>query len=348
MAFRNGKTTIVLGAGASKEAGLPTGQELKSMIADLVDIRYQYGTERISGSKEIDKAFRLLVKEAGKTDINPYLKSCLKIRDAMPQAISIDNYLDVHAKDEYTIISGKLAIAQAILVSEKSSSFYVDSRSEQMIDFSSVEDTWFNKFVQILTENCPRESLVESLSNVSVISFNYDRCFEQFLYYAIKNYYQMKPQEVASTLRTLDIHHPYGRVGSLPWQNEETPIEFGANPQAKDLLETSAQIRTFNEGTDPEYSDISMIRESIVNCQRLIFLGFAYHPMNMELLGSEQDDNAPLASYGTAKGLSKPDCEIVEQEIKSIAGKKIGYVQLRNDLTCSQLLNEYKRSLYSS
>ena len=34
------KTVFVFGAGASKEAGLPTGEELKSKIADLLNVYY--------------------------------------------------------------------------------------------------------------------------------------------------------------------------------------------------------------------------------------------------------------------------------------------------------------------
>ena len=346
MAFSKGKTTIVLGAGASKEAGFPTGSELKVTIAELLNIRYdEFGDKLISGSREIDRAFRIMAHETGERNINYFLKACWQIRDAMPQSISIDNYLDVHADDIITIVAGKLAIAKAILSSEKSSSFYFDPRSNHMIDFSHVENTWFNKFFQILTENCRLDSLSESLANVAVVSFNYDRCFEHFLFNAIQNYYRIKPQKAANILNALSIYHPYGRVGSLPWQKQEIPVEFGAEPNPRSLIHISQQIRTFTEGTDPKSSSIVGIRDSIVHCQRLIFLGFAYHPMNMELLGSKQNDFAPKVSFGTAKGLSTPDCKIVESDIRSIVGKEIISVQLRNDLTCSKLLEEYWRSL---
>ncbi|MEW8288594.1 MAG: hypothetical protein AB2697_21640, partial [Candidatus Thiodiazotropha endolucinida] len=43
MAFSEGKATIILGAGASCEAGLPVGRDLKSKIARLIDIRYEEG-----------------------------------------------------------------------------------------------------------------------------------------------------------------------------------------------------------------------------------------------------------------------------------------------------------------
>ena len=348
MAFSEGKTTIVLGAGASCEAGLPVGRDLKSKIARLIDIRYENGYNRSSGSAEIDTAFRKSVQAEGGRDINPYLHACWKIRDAMPQAISIDNYLDAHAEDMNTVVAGKLGIAQSILEAEKSSTLFVNRRDGQdMINFARVENTWFNKFVQLLTENCRVDDLPNNLSNINVVSFNYDRCLEHFIYYAIQNYYRVNAADAAEILNNLSIYHPYGRVGSLPWQRQDTPIEFGAAPNPQNLLDISAQIRTFTEGTDPDTSNIELIRNSVSGCDRLIFLGFAFHPMNMSLLSSEGAKSVPKVSYGTALGLSKPDREIIEREVKNLAGSEIDRVELRNDLTCSQLLDEYRRSLTS-
>lgn len=57
---------LVVGAGASKEVGLPIGAELRSKIAEALNIQYEYGRTQVSGSKHIDNAFRVLVE-----DLNP-------------------------------------------------------------------------------------------------------------------------------------------------------------------------------------------------------------------------------------------------------------------------------------
>ncbi|MCB1057990.1 MAG: hypothetical protein KDD11_21020 [Acidobacteria bacterium] len=345
MALSRRKTTIVLGAGASCEVGLPVGRELKGRIARLIDIRYEHGFKRISGSEAINSAFEAKVRMEGAGNINPYLHACWKIRDAMPQAISIDNYLDVHADDEKTVTAGKLGIARAILEAEGSSAISVNQRGGQEgFDFGRLEDTWFNKFVQILTENCRLGDLLERLSNLSVISFNYDRCFEHFLYWALRNYYRLGSDEVAEMLATLNLYHPYGRVGSLPWQRQETPVGFGALSQSQSLLSISGKIRTFTEGTDPEASDIESIRRAVRECDQLIFLGFAFHPMNMKLLSSTEDGSAPKTAYGTALGLSESDSQMIKEEVGALTGGEMRRVEVRNDLTCSKLFDEYRRS----
>jgi hypothetical protein len=86
------KRVLVVGAGASKEAELPTGDELKQKIAEVLDIRFNDGVIRSSGDALIEEAFRRMTREvSGHSDINPFLHVCWRIRDAMPLAASIDN-----------------------------------------------------------------------------------------------------------------------------------------------------------------------------------------------------------------------------------------------------------------
>jgi len=59
----NKSLVLVVGAGASKEADLPTGAELKQRIADALDIRYgEFGSRKVSGDDLIDGALRILTK----------------------------------------------------------------------------------------------------------------------------------------------------------------------------------------------------------------------------------------------------------------------------------------------
>src|SRR2546430_729177 len=93
------KTVFIVGAGASQEAGLPTGAQLKDIIAEKLNLTYKLGIDPTSpdtGDRAIAWALVEHVRKIGNNDINPYLFEAWKIRDAMPQAISIDNYIDAH------------------------------------------------------------------------------------------------------------------------------------------------------------------------------------------------------------------------------------------------------------
>ena len=342
---------LILGAGASKEVNLPIGTELKSEIGRLLDIRFQHGIRQESGDYQLTEALRLIASKdkdlAGQ--INPLLHMCWRIRDAMPQAISIDNFIDSHAAEPKIAQCGKLAIARAILAAEGKSTLNIDSRnSYNKLDFSKNAKTWFNAFFQLLTENCRIEDLPLRLQSIGIVTFNYDRCFEHFIFNAIQNYYSVNAEKATELIAHLEIHHPYGMVGGLPWMRRQNSIAFGAEVHVTDLVPVSQQLRTFTEGTDPAVSDINLIRTTVSNAKRLAFLGFAFHRLNMELLfGSDASarKRTTRSVVGSALGISPSDCTVITDEISTHTGLAIGPIQLRNDLTCAALVQEYWRSL---
>jgi hypothetical protein len=343
-------TFVVVGAGASNEARLPTGYELKAHIARLLDIRSErHG--KISGDDLVCDALRVAAKseQPSSSDINPYLHEAWHIRDAVPQAISIDNFLDAHQGNTRLERCGKLAIVRAILEGERGSLLYIDPHGRNRHpDYAALGETWYSAFFQLLTENCHEEQIAERLSMVTLVVFNYDRCVEQFLHLALQNYYRISSERATELLRRLRIFHPYGSVGALPWQGSAKTIAFGDEPSPQALFELSGEIKTFTEGTDPNSSDIQELRAKLVEARIAVFLGFAFHKQNLKLLApidvvhSEADQ---VRYFGTAKGLSKSDCDVVTDELVALAGATRQKIILRNDLKCAPLFSEYWRSL---
>lgn len=141
------RIVFVVGAGASFEVHLPLGSGLKKDIASLLDIRYQ--TFRMSGDDLIDAVFRIRSgqMDSHSSEFNSYLRAAWQIRDAMPQAISIDNFIDGHRGNKLIEEIGKIAIVRSILNAEAKSSLFVDSRNiYNKINFTSIQNTWFNSF----------------------------------------------------------------------------------------------------------------------------------------------------------------------------------------------------------
>jgi hypothetical protein len=267
----------------------------------------------------------------------------------MPQAISIDNFIDSHRGSERIALCGKLAIARCILAAEDNSSLQADrSNTYNDMDFGSLGDTWFNAFFQILTENCQRQDLAARFQQVGIISFNYDRCVEHYLHSALQNYYRLMPNEATEALSVLEIHHPYGTVGVLPWMDITRGIQFGATPHARQLIEVAKQIRTFTEGTDTSTSDISATRASLATAERIAFLGFAFHRLNLELLFPRPQHKASPSLrpiYATAIGISQSDAELIADDLTEMCSVLPERIHVRTDLPCSQLFQEYRRSL---
>jgi hypothetical protein len=56
------KTVLVLGAGASAEVGLPIGNQLLTSICKLIDIKFDFGTQK-SGDNHILSALKIILAE---------------------------------------------------------------------------------------------------------------------------------------------------------------------------------------------------------------------------------------------------------------------------------------------
>lgn len=338
------KTVFVIGAGASKEVNLPIGSELKKSIRDILTFTGEnfYGGPG-TGDEIIANAF-----QARSRDYQSLVEASVEICKAMPQSLSIDNFLDVRSDNKSIIFCGKLAIVRTILQAEAQSHLFGEN-----IDFDQIENTWFNSFFQQLTENCKPKDLKERMKSIALIIFNYDRCIEHYLYHALKNYYSLSSEETISLLRYLDIFHPYGVVGSLPWQTSDNSIQYGGTPQPRQLIELSQQIKTFTEGTDESSSEIKSIRSYIKSSCRLVFLGFAFHPLNMELLSPTSSSTTPIRErkyiYATCKDISLNDQDHITNDLKerlriNKINEELVTIEMRA-YTCAELFKSYKRGL---
>jgi hypothetical protein len=125
-------------------------------------------------------------------------------------------------------------------------------------------------------------------------------------------------------------------------------VAFGAEPEPHQLLSLASQIKTFTEGTDTASSAILAIRQRVVQADILVFLGFAFHRLNLKLLASSDFSSGRPANYdyyATALGISKSDCSLIRAELIGMKGIEPSSENLRNDLSCNKLLREYWRSL---
>ncbi len=344
-----GKTVFVLGAGASAEAMLPTGAGLKEKISDLLDIRHDF-SRQIGGDREIYNAITAWSEREKAEAPTRTTDTARFVAHAMPQAMSIDNFIDAHAGDDRVEICGKLAIVRSILAAEQQSLLYFDPSSKRpWLDFRKTKETWFNSLTQLAYENCRIDDLKDRLSSIAFVVFNYDRCLEHFLYESVMNYYRIDHNTAAEIVADVEIYHPYGQVGHLHWQKQGQSIGFGANPHWQQLQDLAKEIKTFTEGTDPNSADLPAIHGCIENATSLIVLGFAFHKLNMDLLapGSARSVQRKKC-YATASGISNPDLDSVHKEIARVTNNSVYSYEVRNDRRCAELFMEYWRGLSMS
>lgn len=343
--------TFILGAGASFEVEMPTGHELKQQVASSLKFEVDDLNRRTGGDDKIRQAIQALGRNPERNGSAKALYNAAKlICNGMPQAPSIDNFIDSHRSNSHVAEVGKLSIANAILKAERESTLYIDDHTSNRnrLDFSRVSDTWFNKFFQLISLNAQLEDLPSRFERVKVITFNYDRTLEHFLYHSIQNYYGADADRAAKILSHLTVLHPYGQVGNMPWQNAETSVPFGDDVDANELALVAKTLRTFTEGTSLIDSQIVEIRKCVFDADILTFLGFAYHELNLQLLFGTPDFVSTRylkRVFGTAKGLSESNKKAVAQELVKLGRFDSNQITLRRELTAAELLPEYSWSL---
>ncbi len=141
--------------------------------------------------------------------------------------------------------------------------------------------------------------------NTAFITFNYDRRIEHFLVHAVTNYYGIPFDEVSALVNQVVISHPYGVAGLLPWQVQTQGVRavpFGQVENA-DFLEIARQINTFTE-QQGDNQKLTAIRQTVQEAEVIVFLKFAFHERNMELLNPGNIYRAKKI-YLTYKGISE-------------------------------------------
>lgn len=329
---------------------MPTGNELKASIASSLSFKVDDFRRLAGGDDQLREAICALGQRPGSSaSVNDYYRAAKLIHAGMPQAPSIDNFVDSHRSNTRIAEVGKLAIASAILKAERQSTLYVSpTNTYNKLNFARVADTWFHAFFQLICLNSQEEDLPARLSCVRVVTFNYDRTLEHFLFHSIQNYYGCSPERAAEILSYLTVFHPYGKVGNLPWQNSGVGVPFGGDMHSSALLQVSKGLRTFTEGTSESESQIESIRESIFKAEIITFLGFAYHELNLQLLFGPQRKIPIRPSkqvFGTAMGLSESNKKAISAELASLGRFDGNQITLRRELSAAQLLPEYSRSL---
>jgi hypothetical protein len=351
------KTVFIIGAGASKEINMPIGDKLKRNISSELNIHIDNSGPLPDLRYDVHRAIRIYgeeMKGKGITQRDIFLCT-VAISKALPLSISIDNYLDAHRDNKMIETIGKIGIINSILMAEHNSKLFGEKK--EGINFNALEETWYTSLFKKLTEGCQFNQLSKRLKNVSFIIFNYDRSFEYFLYNALIIYYSIEKDKAAEAVNGINIYHPYGIAGTLPFQNNDINVDYGNIPSPEQLYLLSKQIKTFMEGVDSSLVSYQKLTTELINAQKIIFLGFAYHKQNIDLLFPKKIDGEIKihsdgiartpewqSCYGTFLGISKDNQKKIIYNLKDLDGR-IGNEINAFEGTCYDFFNEYGHSL---
>ncbi len=350
------KTVFVVGAGAGEEVGLPTGAELSDALVSKLAY-YRKG----SGFDEEILIFLKNYAAKGTTHLHAYISACTQICLGLPYSRSIDEFINKHRESKLLQFCAKIAIAKTIVEKECSSDIFTheippyislnNSLTEEFERPEKVLNTWYFEFARILYEGLDKNDIDDVGNDICIINFNYDRSIEHFLFHTLRRSYGVSPARAADSLKSVRILRPYGTVGELPWQldqGDEGNLGFGdVTTMCKDLTAVSARIRTFYEQRR-DFRIARDVTDALAKAERVVFLGFGYHPQNLRLLKPAKTTRAK-AIFATAYGESESGARVVRGQLMELLGNDVikgtGNVYVQRQMKCVDLLKEYSRHL---
>ena len=229
-------TVLILGAGSSYEVGFPLGRKLIEEIYSLVMGQTNGFHKNSLGNIDqvnlpnVKLLWRLLdVKGEKKEDGSAYSVDYIQqfAKDLWDsQLSSIDDFLSY--RKEYSLI-GKLCILFVLSMYEDakrfSPNFNIPSGTyapghEPVGEWNYPKWGWYKYLWERLQEGTGGDFENLKQNNLSIITFNYDRSLEHFLFTAMKSAYgsQVQEPDCADFFINIPVKHVYGELGVLPWK----------------------------------------------------------------------------------------------------------------------------------
>lgn len=296
-------TVFILGAGSSIPFGYPSGSKLVELILDSLYPNYFYefnfrGREGSTGNfvtltmKQAFTDYSLFIKHGfTKEHISDFATS---LRNSNKD--SIDSFL-LERKDFYEI--GKFAIANCIL------------KCELPNEFQFIPQSWLKYLWQKI--NSTRNRFVSS--NISFISFNYDRVLEYFFYNSLKYGFKINEKELVNLINSLSIIHIHGIVGSFPWQDKIYGFEYDFNGQNFEqhyarVSSAAKSIKLIYDNVKESGSVFERVFDIWESATEIFAIGFGFHQLNIQRLRIDDLKNKIICS---AYGLTNHECSQIEK-----------------------------------
>ncbi len=317
-------TVFILGAGASQPYKYPTGVELLNIICE--NLSQGAGSkflelEKLKYSPKQISEFAQALQYSGKSSVDAFLEHRVEFMDI-----------------------GKLAIAQTLIPCENSS-------------LITLRDKWYVYFYDML--NIGFDDFDKNA--VSVVTFNYDRSLEYFMFSALKYSYGKSDEECAAKLKQIPIIHVYGQLDYLPWQTDGGGREYRSSYSLEELKKSADCIRIVYEDfkDDPIFNKVHIL---LRQAKSIIFLGFGYNNVNLnrlrvsdfiassEIMGSafglEAAETESVSNYFSRKIVLSPQCNIL-QFLRQEVGRDLTSPYLKKDNGPEIYLSRATKNRYS-
>jgi hypothetical protein len=281
-------TLFILGAGASKPYGYPTGIELRHKIIKDFSTELNELLERSTFTSSQRRKFNNLSEKF----IENFSKSPIQ---------SIDKYLSINPNFSYI---GKIAITLSILGTEKKSKFL-----ESLEPPYNAQD-WYRLIFERMMDKLDKPDDFKRFkeNKVAFITFNYDRSLEYFLYCGFHHTFCQMSDYISLSMENytpFPIFHVYGQVAkTVNWDRSD----YGEEQFYFDKIEKlSKGIRVIGERSSEQVKN--EISKLFPEYKRIFFLGFGYADENLNAIDLPMSIDETWDVFGTAHGMTKREID---------------------------------------
>jgi hypothetical protein len=211
---------------------------------------------------------------------------------------SVDAFLE-HRQEFIDL--GKASIAKALIPFENQATLF------------STGNSWYKYFFNLL--NTSFDAFPQN--HVSIVTYNYDRSLEHYLFTALKNSYGKEDSECAKALGAIPIIHLHGQLGYLPWQSDSNVRAYDLNATVDAVAVSSKHIKIIHESIehDEEFSEANKLLQ---NAMAIYFIGFGYDITNLKRLKMPPQNGRDI--QGTGFGLKRRELEAVQHNFQEAFG----------------------------
>lgn len=257
------KTVFVLGAGASKPYGFPTGIELTSSILAQMNPGHAMYTSLMEAGFEPSQldSFRQAFESSGRFSIDAFLQ-----------------FRPDHSE------VGRAAIAFRIISAEDRGALF--SRP--------VNVDWYRLLIH--TMNAP---VLEFKNNaVSFVTFNYDRSLQFYLTQHLIGAYGLQRDAATAIITHFPFIHLHGDVGPLPGHGE-VARDYKSEVPAHEIRQWSKRIHIVHDELAEREANFQRAKDEIAQADRVLLLGIGFDSINMRRLEFDKPGKyADATSYG--------------------------------------------------
>jgi hypothetical protein len=262
-------TVLVLGAGASCPYGFPAAAKLSDDV-----ITFARGSNPRGGLVDQLKIDRAAMSALADTLV-------------AAGAPSVDWLLE--RRPEFTEV-GKLLMAILLHGCEQDSRLQAYPRSDA---------DWYHYLWTELDT-----SLDGFAANpLTVVTFNYDRSFERFLFLRLKALHNMEDDAALELAGKLPVIHVYGALGDARYED----VPYNERLNVRSATAAASRIKILHEG-QLDAPELTSARTAIRAAKNVGFLGFSFGRENCERLDLEAaSKDTDKAFFGSRMGLTLPE-----------------------------------------